>query len=72
MQIHFTSDYHPEGDGQTEHINQTLEQYLHVYCNYQQDISMNYRVLSKLKSPQPNSVIKNLLMCNVLSLLISK
>jgi hypothetical protein len=31
------SGYHPEGDGQMEHVNQTLEQYLHVYCNYQQD-----------------------------------
>ena len=37
MKLHFTSGYHPEGDGQTERSNQTLEQYLHVYCNYQQD-----------------------------------
>jgi len=37
MQLHFTSGYHPEDDGQTERTNQTLEQYLHVYCNYQQD-----------------------------------
>ena len=37
MWLHFTSGYHPEGDGQTECMNQTLEQYLHVYCNYQQD-----------------------------------
>jgi len=37
MRLHFTSGYHPEGDGQTERMNQTLEQYLHVYCNYQQD-----------------------------------
>ena len=37
MRLHFTSGYHPEGDGQTECMNQTLEQYLHVYCNYQQD-----------------------------------
>ena len=37
MQLHFTSGYHPEGDGQTERTNQTLEQYLCVYCNYQQD-----------------------------------
>jgi len=37
MQLHFTSGYHSEGDGQTERINQTLKQYLHVYCNYQQD-----------------------------------
>ena len=34
MWLYFTSGYHPEGDGQTEHMNQTLEQYLHVYCNY--------------------------------------
>ena len=30
------SGYHPEGNGQTERANQTLEQYLWVYCNYQQ------------------------------------
>jgi len=37
MRLHFTSGYHPEGDGQTECSNQTLEQYLQIYCNYQQD-----------------------------------
>jgi hypothetical protein len=37
MKLHFTSGYHPEGDGQMEQTNQTLEQYLHIYCNYQQD-----------------------------------
>jgi hypothetical protein len=37
MKIHFTSGYHPEGDGQTERLNQTLEQYLCIFCNYQQD-----------------------------------
>ena len=36
MKLHFTSGYHPEGDGQMERTNQTLEQYLRVYCNYQQ------------------------------------
>ncbi len=29
--------YHPEGDGQTECLNQVLEQYLQAYANYQQD-----------------------------------
>ena len=35
MTLHFTSRYHPEGDGQTERTNQTLEQYIQVYSNYQ-------------------------------------
>jgi hypothetical protein len=29
--------YHPQSDGQTERTNQTLEQYLHIYRDYQQD-----------------------------------
>ena len=37
MWLHFTLNYHSEGDGQTEHMNQTLKQYLCIYCNYQQD-----------------------------------
>ena len=37
MTLHFTSGYHPAGDGQTKWANQTLEQYLHISCNYQQD-----------------------------------
>ena len=37
MKLHFTSGYHPEGDGQTERTNQTLEEYLRIFCTYQQD-----------------------------------
>ena len=37
MTLHFTSGYHPEADGQTERVNQTLEQYIRIYCSYQQD-----------------------------------
>jgi len=37
MRLHFTSGYHPEANGQVERTNQMLKQYLHVYCNYQQD-----------------------------------
>jgi len=37
MRLHFTSGYHLEANGQVERTNQILEQYLHVYCNYQQD-----------------------------------
>jgi len=35
IRLHFTSGYHPEADGQTKRTNQTLEQYLRIYCNYQ-------------------------------------
>jgi len=37
MRLHFTSEYYLEANGQAERTNQTLEQYLYVYCNYQQN-----------------------------------
>ena len=37
IHLHFTSGYHPKDNIQTKHMNQTLEQYLYIYCNYQQD-----------------------------------
>jgi len=54
MQLHFTSGYHPEGDGQTERMNQILKQYLHVYCNYQQD---NWSKLLPLKEFAYNNAL---------------
>jgi len=35
--LHFTSGYNLQANGQSERANQTLEQYLHHYCSYQQD-----------------------------------
>ena len=32
-----TTAYHPQGDRQTEHINQELEQYLCLFVNQRQD-----------------------------------
>jgi len=36
IKLYFTSDYHPEADGQIECTNQTLKQYLRIFCTYQQ------------------------------------
>ena len=47
MKLHFTSSYHPKGNGQTECANQTLEQYLQVYCNYQQNNSSDLLPLAE-------------------------
>jgi hypothetical protein len=37
MRLAATTAYHPQGDGQTEHVNQELEQYLHLFVNERQD-----------------------------------
>src|SRR5712672_3466519 len=29
--------FHPQTDGETERVNQEIEQFLRVFCNYQQD-----------------------------------
>jgi hypothetical protein len=39
--------YHPQTDGQTERVNQILEQYLRVYINYQQDDWVNLLPLAE-------------------------
>ena len=37
MCLHFTSGHHPPANSQLEHLNSMLEQYLRIYCNYEQD-----------------------------------
>ncbi|KZT51497.1 ribonuclease H-like protein, partial [Calocera cornea HHB12733] len=39
--------YHPQTDGQTERVNQELEQYLRSYCSYQQDDWCDYLSLAE-------------------------
>ena len=59
MKLHFTLGYHLEGDGQTEHTNQTLEQYIWVYCNYQQDNWYQLLPLSKfIYNNAPSTITK--------------
>jgi hypothetical protein len=50
MKLYFTSGYYPEGDGQTEWINQTLEQYLQI----------SNRITGILYYPLQNSVTTTL------------
>src|SRR5947199_3884916 len=37
MKTKLSTTYHLQTDSQTEQTNQSLEQYLRIYCNYQQD-----------------------------------
>jgi len=47
MRLYFTSGYHSKEDGQIKYNNQTLEQYLCIYCNYQYDNWSDLFLLTK-------------------------
>ena len=42
VRLNISAAYHPQTNGQTECVNQILEQYLCVYCSYQQDNWVDY------------------------------
>ena len=37
IEAKLSTAYHPETDGQTERVNQSLESYIRIYCSYDQD-----------------------------------
>jgi hypothetical protein len=37
IKVSASTAYHPQSDGQTECVNQELEQYIHVFINKHQD-----------------------------------
>lgn len=47
VKSNLSTAYHPETDGQTERINQILEQYLRLYTNYQQDDWVSFLPLAE-------------------------
>src|SRR5467141_680408 len=47
IKANLSTAYHPETDGQTERVNQILEQYLQIYINYQQDDWVDFLPLAE-------------------------
>ena len=61
VQLRKSTAFHPETIAQTERVNQSLEQYLHHYCNYEQDNS--YDLLPLAEYAYNNSVTTATQMC---------
>lgn len=46
--VSLSSAYHPQSDGQSERVNQIIEQYLRAYVNYQQNNWVSYLTLAEI------------------------
>ena len=47
VRLNYSTAYHPETDGSTKVLNQMIEQYLHIHCNYQQDYWIDHLPLAE-------------------------
>jgi len=59
IKLYFISDYHLEANGQTKYTNQILEQYLRIFCTYQQLDWMSYSGNLTFISPNNSPKIIN-------------
>ena len=50
--------YYPETDGQTEHINTIIEQYIRIYTSYLQNDWIDWLIFTKFTAN--NSVLKTI------------
>ncbi|KAI1002674.1 hypothetical protein K3495_g5529 [Podosphaera aphanis] len=50
ISLKFSTAYHPETDGQTERFNQSLEEYLRKYVNYNQDDWVDWLHLAEFQA----------------------
>jgi transposase InsO family protein len=47
IKLNTLTAYHPQTDGQTEHVNQNIEQYLRVFTNFLQDDWADWLMLAE-------------------------
>jgi len=60
MKLYFSAGYHLEANRQTERTNETLEQYLQIYCNYQQSNWVRLLFLAEFTYNNYHDFIKQL------------
>ena len=61
MRQRLSTSFHPQTDGQMEQMNQTIEQYIRLYCNYQPD---NWTELLSLAEFAYNNAFQTTIKCS--------